>query len=1106
MLKLVLSRSGYGKTHKINEELKTRCLNGEKGLVLLVPEQYSFEAEREMLQLVGASHIKDIEVLSFTRLSNKFFALYGGHRKRAIDITGKTAMMELAVKKASGEIELFCRQIKSPEFIENLLDLDNQFKRLCVSCDDLMLLSENKKGIFKKKLREISVILAEYQNLLNNEFYDPLDDLTLMAKMLSDHPYFDGKQVYLDGFSGFTNQQLLVMEKIIEKSENVTVTLCYDGTAPTAADMLFQNAASTAHTLKKIAKNNGIEIAEDEVLLSENRFKSEALEHLEANIFRSDANIFSKECDDIILCNARNIYDECDYVARTIHRLVRNGTYRWRDFAVIARRSADYSQIIGAAFAKYGVPVFVDDRVSVENMAVFRVAISAMQAVIKRYDTDSIMSMLKTGVCSISPDDIAALDIYTCIWRIDGDDWLSEWVGNPEGMSAKVTEKTEKALAHLNELRKYIVEILDIVKKGLLSKNAAGISKALFCFTEKIEAPKNLKALSQKLDDDGNLRESEMQVRSYDLFISLLDQLVMALEDDIDGDKYCELFCLSLRLMDIGSIPQGLDQVAVGSAERMRPKSPKITFVIGAVEGKFPEIRLGTGLFSDDEAQDLCGRGIEVPCYNEKIAADELYLAYIALCTPSQKLYVTRSLADLKGEAYSPSQIIEEIEHIFPNCRREIAEIEDVNDAECEQDLLALISRDSGFIGKDAACAKQYFAENDNNAYQRIASAENRDMSITADTALKLYGKDIYMSASKIDVFHKCGFYYFCKYGLKAAPVRVASLDMLQRGTLVHYVLEQMIQSYSPDDIEKLNDSGLYSLVREHTDNFIAENLSGRTLTAAERYNITSAAKMLTVLIRRIFEDLLQSSFAPCNFELNIGGENPDIDTYEINFGDGRLLITGKVDRVDSYYKGNERYLRIIDYKTGAVDFNLADCYYGQNLQMLVYMLAIIKNGKEHYGDFLPAGILYTKAKTKALSADKISEEELNNEQKKALRPAGFVLNDTDVLNAMSENSDIYLPIIRNKDGSPRAKSSCYTIEQFGVLVRHIEELLKKMGNTLHSGRITVSPLDGCGSSACKYCDYSYVCNHTDQAEKIASMSVDEVISRMSEDLEREGE
>ena len=151
MLKLVLSRSGYGKTHKINEELKTRCLNGEKGLVLLVPEQYSFEAEREMLQLVGASHIKDIEVLSFTRLSNKFFALYGGHRKRAIDITGKTAMMELAVKKASGEIELFCRQIKSPEFIENLLDLDNQFKRLCVSCDDLMLLSENKKGIFKKK-------------------------------------------------------------------------------------------------------------------------------------------------------------------------------------------------------------------------------------------------------------------------------------------------------------------------------------------------------------------------------------------------------------------------------------------------------------------------------------------------------------------------------------------------------------------------------------------------------------------------------------------------------------------------------------------------------------------------------------------------------------------------------------------------------------------------------------------------------------------------------------------------------------------------------------------------------------------------------------------
>ena len=218
------------------------------------------------------------------------------------------------------------------------------------------------------------------------------------------------------------------------------------------------------------------------------------------------------------------------------------------------------------------------------------------------------------------------------------------------------------------------------------------------------------------------------------------------------------------------------------------------------------------------------------------------------------------------------------------------------------------------------------------------------------------------------------------------------------------------------------------------------------------------------------------------------------------------MLITGKVDRVDSYYNGNERYLRIIDYKTGAVEFNLADCYYGQNLQMLVYMLAIMKNGKEHYGDFLPAGILYTKAKTKVLSADRISEEELNREQKKVLRPAGFVLNDTDVLNAMSENSDIYLPIMRNKDGTPRAKSSCYTIEQFGILARHIEKLLKNMGSTLHSGKITISPLDSCGSTACKYCDYSYVCNHTDQAEKITAMSVDDVVSRMSEKLEEEGE
>ena len=72
-------------------------------------------------------------------------------------------------------------------------------------------------------------------------------------------------------------------------------------------------------------------------------------------------------------------------------------------------------------------------------------------------------------------------------------------------------------------------------------------------------------------------------------------------------------------------------------------------------------------------------------------------------------------------------------------------------------------------------------------------------------------------------------------------------------------------------------------------------------------------------------------------------------------------------------------------------------------------------------------------------------------------------------------------PLIFKKDGTISARSNSYIAENgFSDIFDYIEKLMKKTGNLIASGDISVSPIDGRESPACKYCDFKAICNITD--------------------------
>lgn len=1102
MLNLIISRTGYGKTTYIKKSIAKLC-SADKHSVLIIPEQVSFETERDILREVGAKNLKNVSVMSFTRLCSEFFATYGGREKPYIDTVGKAALMEDVLKNLSPSLELFKKSALTPQFCEMMIELCTKAKKNTVTAEDLFGCSEKQVGILSQKLKETSMILSDYDKALSKDYFDPLDDLSVVAERLSENPFFAGKTVFIDSFTGFTAQQMKIIEKIISTAENTYISLGFDGVYSQKSLSTFSNMAKTALDLKRIAKDNGVAVGEDIVLYENYRYDNEELDFLEKNVFSDEKNQYPDEVNNIFITKLKNIYEEAEYVAKTILDLTRKENYRYRDISVISRNADEYNDVLEETFEKYGIPLFVDNREGVENLNLFKAVSFALQAVSKNFDRDSVISLVKTGLCGISDDEASLFELYTFVWRINKKDFFEEFKMPVNSFLTGDDEYLSKCAKTIEETRKKIIKPLEKFKmtKG---KTVKSYVKAVYELIKDYNCAEKLKNQSDALLKSGYVSLSDRTVRSYDIMIHILDQLYLSLgEKEISLKRFYEIFSSSTALLDIGSLPQGLDAVAAGSAERMRPKSPKVTFIIGANEGVFPSASAGKGLFSDSELAILKESGINLPFYDIDTAVDEQYLAYCALCSPSEKLYVSYPQFSISGDVKEPSVIVENLTEIFPKLS---VKSFDKNSIHSEIDALKAYAASKA----DDKEIERYFSENGSRIFENLKSAsKDKTNSIEKDTAQRLYGKNIYTSASRIETFNKCRFYYFCKYGLGANVIKESKIDNLSRGSLVHFVLEKMINKYKYD-IDKffmLTDEQISNEVTALSQEFYNQNIAADNITPQEKYNFKKICETVKELVERVFSELRQSEFYPQKTELKIGGDNSDIPSYSIEFSKGKIFLIGAVDRVDKAEKNSKRIIRIIDYKTGSKKLKISDLLYGQNLQMPLYMKAVLENGKELFGDCLPGGMFYFAARESIVNAERnLSDENIESERLKNVKMDGMFLDDSDVYTAIEPKGEgVFSPVKLKKDSTLTASSPYYTYEQYKIMSDYLDLKLKETAEKILNGEITPQPVDSTYGDACKYCDYSTVCRFSGEHSIIEKLKNEDVFKVMLEELEKEG-
>ena len=1105
MLRFVLGRSGYGKSEYLRQRFAQLARDGEEKLLFIVPDQISFETEARFLDLLGPALSRNILVLGFSRLCDFVFDKTGNRFATFADDGVRHLMMSLALEQVSDSLTVFDKRSKANDMRELMLSAVKEYKKCAISSDTLREVAAiTEDETLRAKLEDTALVYDAYNAVMERSYMDPLDSLTKVCELLTDNRLFEGYTVALDAFYGFTAQEYDVIEQIMAMSREIYVALTDDGYED--SESLFFVPRRTRRRLMRIARDHEIEVAAPIHMTIPYRFENEALIALEENAYRLHKEPYTEENDAVTVYRAAGIYDECDYVARTIRKLIESG-YRYRDIAVIARASDKYAGILDVCLDKYGIRYFQDEPQNIDSMPIVRLVTAAFDIVNRGFQREDVLLLLKTGLCSYTVEEIADFENYLFVWDINGRRFYDSFTDSPEGFADEMTPAQEKQLKRIEALRADIVAKLRKFARAVNDTDGESIAKALMKLLYDLKVDDNISRLCDIFEAQGENDRGEDLVRMWNVLCEILDKTVAVIGDyRLPSKRFAELLYTNFAASQVSTIPRGIDEVDISTADRTLISDKKAVFLIGALEGEFPHTPVEAGVFTDDERVRL-KEVLQLPLSDsiEELIATERYYAYSALTAARERLYISFPASDMRGELLTPSDMIGEAE-------LSLLRLKYINyDAVPMKERLR--SKRSAFdylIGHyhtkspEIAALKAYFAQDEE--YRDIVGSIEDVLSRRArrikDTALtkELYGKEMRLSSTKIDVYHKCPFRYFCEYGLHIRERKKATVDALEYGTLMHHIFEVFFGSHSREEYAQMNETVIEGIVSDILDEYIEKHFGG-TEGKSERflYLLYRTKAAATKLVLHMVQELSQSDFTPVDFELGVGTDIPD---YSVELQDGlRLSVRGSVDRVDRCDADGKSYIRVIDYKTGTKEFNINDLVYGLNLQMFIYLYAIRENGGERYGEITPAGVLYMPAVSPSVSADPdMPTAKIRAEVLKKYMMKGVILDDAAVVEHMEhDGKGLYIPA-KLKDGTVSASAgSLATLEELGAIFRHIDTLTEKMAQSLYEGDVAALPLKGKKYDGCAYCVYKAVClrEEDDPSREAEDRSPEEVMEEL---------
>ncbi|MBO5666606.1 MAG: exodeoxyribonuclease V subunit gamma, partial [Firmicutes bacterium] len=808
MLHIYYGREQIDKEQFLYSSVKDSLLRIREGrsaaerILVIVPDQFTLQAEQNALEYLQEPGLLEVDILSQSRLGYRILSETAGSVRTHIDKYGRHMLISGIMREKQEELTAFGGSIRSVDFVEMVNDLITEMKQYNVEPQDIpnILESMDPSCLLYRKLADVWRVFEAYQERIEGVYVDTEDYTRLVTEQIPHSELIRTSEIWIYGFDAFTPKMMAMLGQLMTCALDVNLVMigdpgiCGPEEEPKDGD-LFTLAKLVMDQLRTMAMEQGT-IWEQQAIGEEFR-KPEShpqLMHLERQLYAWPHDEYETEGeypggDAIALCRCANPYNEAESAAAEILTLVRDRGYRYEDIAVICNDMEGRGSIISRVFRKYGIPVFLDKKRTVLHDPAVEYIMALLETLSGRLRYEEIFPMVKTGLSELTRDQGEELENYLLSYR-------SAASNLKRPFRYGEARYGQEGLQRLEGLRKTLMDPLVALSEALKKeKTGLGKTRILYTYlTETAKLPEKLKKLCSTLEESGEKELLSETAQIWKIITGLLDQIVeLAGEQELSMGDYAAMLNAGFAAVEIGMLPPSYDQVIVGTMQRTRTGKVKALLVLGANDGLLPGSGAAEGLLSGNEKALLMARDVQLCKDDSWRLLEEKIAIYKNLSKPSERLWLSYTVADGEGGAAKPSMVYEKLRGIFP-------QVEETADIRNGQDLLEQVQGAQSTMEHLTDAVRSWMAGEGEmdplwkgtlnwflqkdpqrmRSLQEGIAFDNRMERLDQSLVDRIYKKedyeDLVVSPSRLERFGRCPFNHFIQYGLRPEERRVFEL------------------------------------------------------------------------------------------------------------------------------------------------------------------------------------------------------------------------------------------------------------------------------------------------------------------------------------------
>lgn len=1097
--------------------LRRSMAEGDRDHIVVVPKQLTLQTERALLAALSLKGSFRLQVLSPERLCGRIFEAAGQPEGARVDERGRIMLVRAAVYSVDERLKLYRGAARRRGFSERCARTLEVIRQAGLTPDRLFACAEQSDGLLRMKLDDLGVILEAYEELLEGRFQDGESEFEEAVERAADAPFLKDTCVMFYGFdlTPPTLHRLIGAVGAACPRTGVFLPLANDENARDF-DAYFPLkgclerltvAARRANVWPERVSVEADGPSDEHRLAVDAGSQTAELALLSGELFAfpvspSDSRRPPARIQAVTL---RDPMEECRFAAALCRRLAMKNGWRWNDMLILCRDIDGYRQPLKEAFRTYGVPLFLSASRAASRHPLAETLVDALRLAEESPRPEDALALLRAGYMPLEADEVNRLANH-----------IEKYALKPWALLRPLKRGSAAEREALEPVRARFAEPIDGLKRRLKrAKSLKDQLSAVYGFMEDICAADRLRNRLNALAEAGLREQAGEEGQVWNRIVGALDQMAGLLgEKPLPIPDLRQTLTESLDAAIIKPLPQSGDAVYAQTTDRIIAQRTKALLILGETDRAITDT---DGLLNPAQTQAfshlartwLGSDGMELSRMRRFYLKASVEMTDEYLC-------VSAPLSGLDGGAQHPGALLALLKGIFPllKVRGGVSDDDGVQwmlrsapEAASARAALSLSELAEGEPAQpwDTAAlaglkqiAKGLESGGVRRALDRISAALSRGESADAlnpDTAGALYGALRRQSISRLELYARCPFAYFTRFGLRPERIEPFQLSVQDEGTFFHNAVHEFLLA-SMEDLNRLENEEAARRMDGIADRLLdamAQDgpLGVSAMSLAERRRLKATARTCAAVLT---EHMRDSRFSTAALETDFGIED-GVARLTVNAASGECTLEGRIDRIDEWAEGG--YLRVIDYKRGGKPLALDEAWHGLSLQLPVYLAAATRKRREQ-----SAGVYYFPLDEGILTMQSTDPGEVERSRLESFRLNGLAPDDMALLEAQSPNFTQVLNVKVNVGGGLRKGTLATDAAGFEALMKKTLERAGEHLDAIRSGLVQAAPAILRQQNACQYCDCRSICQYDDRldsrrARRFETIRADEVLKRL---------